>query len=125
VRSSPPCIASRSIEPPGSVLDVPTIRSSTGSSPRWKSECCRSSPRPTPVAHAGCSTTSLRAWPLHGTGRRFAEAVLRAYGGGEGVRERALFYHRVGPWHEVLYGIDEDRPELVRSGLDGIRARLP
>jgi aminoglycoside phosphotransferase (APT) family kinase protein len=65
------------------------------------------------------------AWPLHGTGPRFAAALMAAYGRDDGLRERALFYHRVGPWHEVLYGLEEDRPGFVRSGLDGIRARLP
>ena len=65
------------------------------------------------------------AWPLHATGPRFSDAVLHAYGGNEELRERALFYHRLGPWHEVLYGQYENRPEFVRSGLDAIRKRLP
>jgi aminoglycoside phosphotransferase (APT) family kinase protein len=66
------------------------------------------------------------AWLLHGTGARFSDALLAAYGTGAGkLGDRARFYHRLGPWHEVLYGLDENRPELVASGLDGIRARLP
>jgi aminoglycoside phosphotransferase (APT) family kinase protein len=66
------------------------------------------------------------AWTLHGTSAPFAEALLRSYvRADEGVSERALVFHRLGPWHEVLYGLDHDRTELVGSGLDGIRARLP
>jgi aminoglycoside phosphotransferase (APT) family kinase protein len=64
------------------------------------------------------------AWPLHGTGRRFSEAVANAYGADDALQERARFYHRLGPWHEVLYGLDEGRPELVDSGLEAIRDRL-
>ena len=69
------------------------------------------------------------AWLLHGTGDSFAAALLEAYAGGEerdaALEERALFYHRLGPWHEALFGIEHDRPELLASGLDGIRRRLP
>jgi aminoglycoside phosphotransferase (APT) family kinase protein len=65
------------------------------------------------------------AWPLLGTSAPFAEALLRSYGPADaGLIERALVFHRLGPWHEVLYGLEERRPELVASGLDGIRARL-
>jgi aminoglycoside phosphotransferase (APT) family kinase protein len=65
------------------------------------------------------------AWVLHGTGPRFADALLSAYAPtDEALRDRAFFYHRLGPWHEVLYGLDEGRSELVASGLEGIRARL-
>jgi aminoglycoside phosphotransferase (APT) family kinase protein len=66
------------------------------------------------------------AWTTHATGPHFAAALRSAYGGDDPtLGERALFYHRLGPWHEVLYGLDENRPEFVRSGLDGIRERLP
>ena len=66
------------------------------------------------------------AWTANGTGPRFADALLRAYGGAHAaLRERALFYHRLGPWHEVLFGLKHDRPELVESGLEGVRFRLP
>jgi aminoglycoside phosphotransferase (APT) family kinase protein len=65
------------------------------------------------------------AWLLYGTSPPFAEQLLRSYGPtDETLRERALVFHRLGPWHEVLYGLDESRPELVASGLKGIRARL-
>jgi aminoglycoside phosphotransferase (APT) family kinase protein len=66
------------------------------------------------------------AWPLHGTSAPFREELLRSYGAtGEGLSDRALVFHRLGPWHEVLYGLDEGRDELIASGLAGIRARLP
>jgi aminoglycoside phosphotransferase (APT) family kinase protein len=63
------------------------------------------------------------AWPLYGTNPAFAEA-LAAHEDATLAR-RALFYHRLGPWHEVLYRLDEQRPELVASGLEGIRGRFP
>lgn len=40
------------------------------------------------------------------------------------LRRRAGIYHRLGPWFEVHYGDFTGRPEWVRSGLAGIRARL-
>jgi aminoglycoside phosphotransferase (APT) family kinase protein len=69
------------------------------------------------------------AWLLHAREPSFVEQLLDAYaaGGGRidpGFRERALYFHRVGPWHEVLFGLQTGRDELVESGLVGIRARL-
>ena len=40
------------------------------------------------------------------------------------LRRRARIYHRLGPWFEVHYGVFTDRPQWVRSGVDGIRSRL-
>jgi len=40
------------------------------------------------------------------------------------LRQRALIYHRLGPWFEVHYGDFTDQPEWVRSGLTGVRSRL-
>jgi aminoglycoside phosphotransferase (APT) family kinase protein len=37
---------------------------------------------------------------------------------------RALIYHRLGPWHEVDYGVRIQEPEWVRTGLAGVRSRL-
>jgi aminoglycoside phosphotransferase (APT) family kinase protein len=65
------------------------------------------------------------AWLLNGTSESFVKHLLDAYQPDPGFRRRALFYHRLGPWHEVLYGQKHDRAELVESGLVGIRARLP
>jgi aminoglycoside phosphotransferase (APT) family kinase protein len=63
------------------------------------------------------------AWLLQ---QPFAEAVLAAYGEHDpGLRERALFFHRLGPWYELHYGLFFDRPEYVESGLAGVRSRLP
>src|SRR6266536_2613234 len=62
------------------------------------------------------------AWLLYGTSPPFTEQLLRSYGRtDETLRRRALVFHRLGPWHEALYGLDENRPELVASGLDGVR----
>lgn len=65
------------------------------------------------------------AWALHGTPGEFAAALCESYPVDESVFERALYYHRLGPWHEVLFGLERGRPELVESGLAGIRERLP
>jgi aminoglycoside phosphotransferase (APT) family kinase protein len=66
------------------------------------------------------------AWLLHGLGEGFAGELLAAYEGEvDGTfRERAAFYHRLGPWHEVTYGLGLGRPDYVESGLAGIRERL-
>jgi aminoglycoside phosphotransferase (APT) family kinase protein len=69
------------------------------------------------------------AWLLHGLDEAFAETLLESYvgprTGDEGLRERALYYHRLGPWHEVLYGLERGGRAYVQSGLDGVRRRLP
>jgi len=70
------------------------------------------------------------AWPLHGPGEEFADTLLGAYVAQGGrvdptFRERALSFHRLGPWHEVVFGLERGRPDLVESGLAGVRQRLP
>jgi aminoglycoside phosphotransferase (APT) family kinase protein len=69
------------------------------------------------------------AWLLFGLDEPFAEALLDSYAGSraadDSLRERALFYHRLGPWHEVLYGLERGGDAFVQSGLDGVRRRLP
>jgi aminoglycoside phosphotransferase (APT) family kinase protein len=65
------------------------------------------------------------AWCLNGTPSETADAVARTYGVDADVRERSLFYHRLGPWYEVLYGLETGRDRFVASGVEGIRARLP
>ncbi|MEX2211812.1 MAG: phosphotransferase [Gaiellaceae bacterium] len=63
------------------------------------------------------------AWLLQ---QPFADAVLGAYGDHDrGLRSRASFYHRLGPWYELHYGLYFDRPEFAESGLAGVRSRLP
>jgi aminoglycoside phosphotransferase (APT) family kinase protein len=69
------------------------------------------------------------AWLLYGTSEAFGAELLRAYGDrrrpDDTLRARALGYHRLGPWHEVLYGIEHGRREMIASGLAGVRQRLP
>jgi aminoglycoside phosphotransferase (APT) family kinase protein len=65
------------------------------------------------------------AWCLHGTSEATADAVARSYGLDPRTRGRSLFYRRLGPWYEVLYGLDTDQPRFVESGVEGIRSRLP
>ena len=40
------------------------------------------------------------------------------------LRRRARFYHRLGPWYEVHYGLFTRQPAFVERGLAGIRRRL-
>ena len=67
------------------------------------------------------------AWLLHGLGDAFADELIEAYAGrpDDALRERAGFFHMLGPWHEVTYGLAEGFPHYVESGLAGVRARLP
>jgi aminoglycoside phosphotransferase (APT) family kinase protein len=65
------------------------------------------------------------AWLLHGTPRDFGSRVLDAYPGNvDGIEDRSLFWHRLGPFHEVIYGLDRGDDQFVASGLEGITARL-
>jgi aminoglycoside phosphotransferase (APT) family kinase protein len=65
------------------------------------------------------------AWCLNSIGSGFADSVARAYGADADLRERSLFYHRIGPWYEVAYGVETGRERFVEAGLAGVRARLP
>jgi aminoglycoside phosphotransferase (APT) family kinase protein len=67
------------------------------------------------------------AWPLNGTNPEFRRVLLAAYDGAldPTFEARAAFYHRIGPWYEVVYGLEEGRPHLVETGLAGVRKRLP
>lgn len=65
------------------------------------------------------------AWCLNGTPPAVAEAVARTYCVDAAVQARSLFYHRLGPWYEVVYGLETGREQLVASGVEGVRARLP
>jgi aminoglycoside phosphotransferase (APT) family kinase protein len=65
------------------------------------------------------------AWLLHGVGDDFGHELLDAYGEVDAAfRERARFYHVLGPFYEVHYGATSNQPQLVDSGLAGIRQRL-
>jgi aminoglycoside phosphotransferase (APT) family kinase protein len=66
------------------------------------------------------------SWALHGTSPDFASAVLDEYGRDDAsLAERALFFHRLGPWYHLHYGLYFDQPAFVESGLAGVRSRLP
>ncbi|MBA2273700.1 MAG: phosphotransferase [Actinobacteria bacterium] len=65
------------------------------------------------------------AWCLNGTPAGVATSVARTYGVDANLRERALFYHRLGPWYEVVYGLETGQERFVASGIEGVRARLP
>jgi aminoglycoside phosphotransferase (APT) family kinase protein len=64
-------------------------------------------------------------WLLHHA-PEIGQRALAAYGGApdETFLARAAFYDSVGPWHEVTYGLDNDLPASVESGLAGVRERL-
>jgi aminoglycoside phosphotransferase (APT) family kinase protein len=64
------------------------------------------------------------AWCLNRTPKAVASAIELLYGADAATRERSLFYHRLGPWHEVVYGLDTGQEHLVASGLEGVRSRL-
>lgn len=64
------------------------------------------------------------AWTLHGTPPAFADALAASYGVTPALRDRALLWHRLGPWWEVLAGQDFLGPSYVDSGLAGVVARL-
>lgn len=64
------------------------------------------------------------AWALHGTTPAFAHAFAAGYGADEALTSRALDWHLLGPWHEVIFGLDTQQPALVESGLSGVVQRL-
>jgi aminoglycoside phosphotransferase (APT) family kinase protein len=66
------------------------------------------------------------AWLLTRLGARFAADLVAAYKGDvdETFGTRAVFFHLLGPWYEVLYGVDFGLPHYVTSGLAGVRERL-
>jgi aminoglycoside phosphotransferase (APT) family kinase protein len=76
-------------------------------------------------AHVGDPALDF-AWLLTGLGARFASELLDAYEGEVDPTfvDRAAFYHLLGPWHEVFYGVVFGLPQYVESGLAGVRERL-
>jgi aminoglycoside phosphotransferase (APT) family kinase protein/8-oxo-dGTP pyrophosphatase MutT (NUDIX family) len=64
------------------------------------------------------------AWTLNGTPGVFADALATAYGVTPALRSRGLLWHRLGPWWEVLAGVDFLGEEYVESGLSGLLDRL-
>lgn len=57
---------------------------------------------------------------------RIEADVLAGYGQNtdQTFRRRARFYWQVGPFHEVLYGLDIGKQDHIDAGLAGIRARI-
>ncbi|MEU0880941.1 phosphotransferase [Lentzea sp. NPDC005914] len=73
--------------------------------------------------HIGDPAVDL-AWALHGTPPEFADALAGTYGVTDQLRHRALIWHQLGPWDEVLYGNDIGDPQVAAGGLAGVRDRL-
>jgi aminoglycoside phosphotransferase (APT) family kinase protein len=73
--------------------------------------------------HVGDAAIDL-AWALHSTPPAFADALTETYGMTDELRERALIWHQLGPWHEVLYGNDIGDALVAANGLNGVRERL-
>jgi aminoglycoside phosphotransferase (APT) family kinase protein len=74
-------------------------------------------------AHVGDPALDL-AWTVYGTSSAFSQALRTAYDGDADTVARGRDWHLLGPWHEVLYGLDIDEPEFVESGLAGVEQRL-
>jgi aminoglycoside phosphotransferase (APT) family kinase protein len=64
------------------------------------------------------------AWVLYGAPEPFAEALATTYGVTDEELSRALAWHRLGPWYEVLWGQGPGGREYVESGLEGVLARI-
>jgi aminoglycoside phosphotransferase (APT) family kinase protein len=64
------------------------------------------------------------AWTAYGAGPEFVGGLLRAYGPDPGLMARARDLHLLGPWHEVLFGLDTGQDEYVASGIAGAVQRL-
>lgn len=73
--------------------------------------------------HVGDAAIDL-AWALHSTPPEFATALAGTYGVTDDLRERALIWHQLGPWHEVLYGHDIGDLQVAQVGLAGVLDRL-
>jgi aminoglycoside phosphotransferase (APT) family kinase protein len=74
-------------------------------------------------AHVGDPALDL-AWTVYGSAPAFSEALLKAYDADDDLLARGRDWHLLGPWHEVLYGLDIDEPGFVVSGLAGVEQRL-
>ncbi len=64
------------------------------------------------------------AWLLYGTKPSFAAGVARSYPVSDALAHRALDWHRLGPWHQVLHGIDHASTRDVAAGIRGVLRRL-
>lgn len=64
------------------------------------------------------------AWTLNATPEPFRAGLRVSYRPSPDEEHRSLVWHRLGPWHEVLHGLDEKEPSYVESGLAGAIQRL-
>ena len=64
------------------------------------------------------------AWTRYGAQPAFAAALEAAYSPDAALLARGLDWHLLGPWHEVIYGLDTDQPAYVDSGVAGAVTRL-
>ncbi len=64
------------------------------------------------------------AWALHGTSSEFAAGVRATYPMSDQLAARARDWHLLGPWYEVRFGLQQEIPAYVESGLAGATARL-
>jgi len=64
------------------------------------------------------------AWTRYGAGPDFAAALVAAYAPDGEILARGRDWYLLGPWHEVIYGLDTDQPAYVESGLAGATSRL-
>lgn len=64
------------------------------------------------------------AWVLHGAPSAFAAGVAAAYRPTVDERERALLWHRLGPWYAVEHGLRTGDPAEVADALAGVIDRL-
>lgn len=65
------------------------------------------------------------AWLLNGCDRRLRAPLVERLSLDAETVERADVQHALGPWWEVVHGLDLGDDAIVASGLSGIRARLP
>ncbi len=66
------------------------------------------------------------AWTLNRAPVAFRKGFLESYEEIDAsLALRAEFYFRLTPWHDVLFGVEMERPELVKAGLERVMARLP
>ena len=64
------------------------------------------------------------AWTGYGAAPGFVAALVAAYVPSGEILARGLDRHLLGPWHEVIYGLDTDQPAYIESGLAGATSRL-
>jgi aminoglycoside phosphotransferase (APT) family kinase protein len=64
------------------------------------------------------------AWTAYGAGPEFVAALVDAYRPDPDLLAGARDLHLLGPWHEVLFGLETRHDEYVASGIAGAVERL-